>query len=294
MNMKNTIRSLSLAGMVYLFSILVSGSCTSVSRKNETIQKQGKLIRVIDNISYRSGQSNSWKLDMALPENDSAKLLPAIVIIHGGGWRAGAKNVPVYRALLLDYALQGYVTLSVEYRLIQEAPFPACIQDVKCAVRWLKAHASEYNIDTTRIGVFGHSAGAHLALMLAMTPFKMELEGDGGWNNHSSSITSVVAASTPTQIVPWASTDSSYWPIGNIKADLPPLLIIHGAQDEIVPVETIDDFVAKLKQVGVKDLTYLRVDGGNHGVAYEFNLDTTRPAMDAFFERTLKEYGVGS
>ncbi|MBN2613757.1 MAG: alpha/beta hydrolase [Bacteroidales bacterium] len=273
-----------------VFSVLSSFFLLSVCDRGHSHEANlpGKQIQVIDDIRYREGDSHAWKLDMALPVNDSANLMPAIVIIHGGGWRAGSKRAPVYRALLLDYALQGYVTMSVEYRLLEEAPFPACIEDVKCAVRWLKAHADEYNIDTTKIGVFGHSAGAHLALMLAMTSSVAEPEGDGPWKGHSSRITSVVPASTPTQVVPWASPDSSHWPVGNISANLPPVLIIHGTKDEIVPVGPVDEFVEKLRQAGAKDITYLRVEGGNHGVAYEFNLDITRPAMDAFFERTLK------
>jgi dipeptidyl aminopeptidase/acylaminoacyl peptidase len=77
--------------------------------------------------------------------------------------------------------------------------------------------------------------------------------------------------------------------VNYISAGLPPILIIHGSKDEIVPVESADDFVKKLKQAGNEDITYLKIEDGNHGVAYEFNLDLTRPAMDAFFERTLKK-----
>jgi acetyl esterase/lipase len=189
----------------------------------------------------------------------------------------------------MDYALQGYVTVSVEYRLIDEAPFPACIQDVKCAVRWLRAHATEYHVDPGRIGAFGHSAGAHLALMLAMSSDNKELEGDGGWDDYSSKVNAVVGGSTPTKAVPFASENNHYWPVGNISADLPSMLLIHGTEDEIVPVRSVDDFVDNLKKAGMEDITYLRIEGGNHGVAYEFDLDKTRPAMDAFFERTLKK-----
>ena len=129
-----------------------------------------KQIEVIDDLAYRSGSSKAWRLDLAMPVNFGEEKHPALVIVHGGGWRAGTKHDRPYRTLLLDYALKGYVAVSVEYRLTGEAPFPACIEDVKCAVRWLRAHAAEYHVDPDRIGAFGRSAGAHLALMLAMCP----------------------------------------------------------------------------------------------------------------------------
>ena len=130
-----------------------------------------KEVKVTSDVPYCT-DSPSQVLDIAEPVNfGSEGLRPAIVIIHGGGWSAGSKSDPVYRNLLMDYALQGYVTVSVEYRFTQEAPFPACIQDVKCAVRWLKAHAKELRVDTERIGVTGHSAGAHLSLMVGVSSY---------------------------------------------------------------------------------------------------------------------------
>lgn len=288
--MKNQNKPINMKSGLYFFIaalFFLTNSCKSQS-ENKEITDLSNCIRVIDNISYGTGESKSWKLDMAIPLDSVDGLLPAIVIVHGGGWNAGSKQAPVYRALLMDYALQGYITVSVEYRFINEASFPACIQDVKCAVRWLKAHSEEYNVDTNRIGIFGHSAGAHLAMMVAMSSSNKELEGDGGWNNHTSNVASLVAASTPTQVVPRFSNVKEYWPVNYINTKLIPTFIIHGTKDEIVPVEPVDVFVDSLKMAGAKDLNYLRVEGGNHGVAYEFNLDVTRPAMDAFFKRTLK------
>jgi acetyl esterase/lipase len=273
--------------MVIAGLIMTSCNC----RKNTETESRipANCIQIIDDIPYRTGESDAWKLDLAIPLNNHDTLFPAIIIVHGGGWRSGSKHAPVYRALLMDYALQGYVTVSVEYRLIGEAPFPACIQDVKCAVRWLRAHAKDYHVNPDRIGAFGHSAGAHLVMMLAMSSNNNELEGDGGWTAYSSKVSSAVVGSTPTQMVPRISDNLEWWPVNYISAGLPPILIIHGSKDEIVPVESADDFVKKLKQAGNEDITYLKIEDGNHGVAYEFNLDLTRPAMDAFFERTVKK-----
>ncbi len=248
-----------------------------------------KRIKVIDDLAYRSGGSKAWRLDLAMPENFGDERHPALVIVHGGGWRAGTKHDRPYRTLLLDYALKGYVTVSVEYRLLGEAPFPACIEDVKCAVRWLRAHAAEYHVDPDRIGAFGHSAGAHLALMLAMCPASAGLEGDGGWNEFSSRVNAVVAASTPVR-VRGTGPDADRWsPTSyiNITNNLPPILLIQGTQDEIIAPATVEAFVDKLKLVEGLDVTYLRVTNGVHATAYDMYVETSRNAMERFYTRTL-------
>ena len=277
-----------------IFAIFLSACDNSVSVKTAvkqaTISTELNSVKVIDNISYREGESKSWKLDLAMPENFGTTPRPAIVIVHGGGWRAGSKKDLVYRDLLLDYAFQGYLTISVEYRFDQETPFPACIEDVKCAVRWLRAHAKEYNINPDKIGAFGHSAGAHLALMLAMSSDNKSLEGDSGWNDYSSKINAVVGGSTPTQIgakrANWNKPE--WWPIGYISKNTVPMLLIQGIQDPIVKVDLVDDFVAKMKAAGSPDLSYIRIEGGDHDVAYSDSLRITKPAMDEFFDKHLK------
>jgi acetyl esterase/lipase len=225
---------------------------------------------------------------MARPENFGEGPLPAIVIVHGGGWRAGSKQVGVYRRLLLDYAFQGYVALSVEYRLDDEAAFPACVEDVKCAVRWLRAHARDYNIDPNRIGAYGHSAGAHIVLMLAMCPPTAGLEGDGGWNDYSSEVQVAIGGSTPVEpnerMQEWKK--SEWWPVGYISKDVPPLLLIHGVQDDLVDIKTVDAFVDNMKSAGA-NIEYIRIEEGNHGVAYTNNLEITGPSMNGFFAKYL-------
>lgn len=286
--MKTKLKNFSIVSLIVLLATLTGNKCFP-QNNDLSAGKDLKSLKVIDNIPYRQGSSNSWKLDLAMPENFGTKPYPAIVIIHGGGWRAGSKQDNVYRSLLLDYAFQGYVTVSVEYRFDQEAAFPACIEDVKCAVRWLRAHATEYNIDPNRIGAYGHSAGAHLVLMLAMSSENPGLEGDGGWNNFSSKINAVVGGSTPTQIGPQRANwnKPEWWPIGYISKNTVPMLLIQGIKDPIVKVELVDDFVAKMKAAGARDLEYIRIEGGDHDVAYSDSLTITKPAMDNFFRKYL-------
>ncbi len=279
---------------IALFAVFLSACKSPTTLKpNEKLaagNHELKSIKVIDDISYRQGTSKSWKLDLAMPENFGTSPRPAIVFVHGGGWCGGSKQELVYRSLLLDYAFQGYVTVSVEYRLGQEAAFPACIEDVKCAVRWLRAHAKDYNINPDKIGAYGHSAGAHLVLMLAVSADNKSLEGDGGWNEYSSRINAVVGGSTPTQIIAnrenWNKPE--WWPIGYISKNMVPMLLIHGDQDPIVNVDLTDDFVRKMKATGDSDISFIRIVGGGHLVAYTDSLRITKPAMDDFFEKYLK------
>jgi len=273
-------------------------------------------VKIIGDIAYRKGQSKAWRLDMAMPKEPSDEPRPAIVFIHGGGWRSGDKRRDNFLGPTLEFATKGYVCITINYRLTDEAPMPACIEDVKCAVRWLRAHAKEYNVDPNRIGAYGNSAGAHLAAMLGLCPASAGLEGDGPWQEYSSMVQAVVCSATPTNFPlrgPDAEekTDSAKIknfmstlfaglketlqqrmrqasPITYVTADAPPFLIIHGTADKTVPVSQSDELVKALQQAGAKDVTYMRIDGAGHGV-FEQNIEKTGPAREAFFERTLKK-----
>ncbi len=254
----------------------------------EAYVEEASHVKVIRDIAYRKGASKAWRLDLAMPAEQTETPRPALVIVHGGGWRGGSRSVDVFQRMMTDYAAKGYVTINVDYRLTGEAPFPACIEDVKCAVRWLRAHAGEYHVDPSRIGAYGHSAGAHLAMMLAMTPKAAGLEGDGGWEEFSSVVNVAAAGSPPTELgrdVPMAKPE--WWPIGYISDDHPPLFLIQGGDDRIVRAELTDDFVEKMKTAGA-EIEYLRIDGAGHGLAYNEKLDATDPAIEKFFAKHLK------
>lgn len=247
-----------------------------------------KEIKITFDVPYRSG-SKACVLDIAQPVDGTTDMRPAIVFIHGGAWSAGSKSDPVFREQMIEYAQKGYVTLSVEYRFNQETAFPACIQDVKCAIRWLKAHAEEFRVDTARIGCTGHSAGGHLALMMAVSSDNPDLEGDGPWREYSSKVACAVGGAPPTEIgnpnIPW-SKHPEWWPIGYIKAGQPPLLLLQGDKDPLVKPHLTDDYVSKMRKAG-SNVDYIRIEG-NHDVAYNKGLEFTRPATEAFFARHLK------
>ena len=158
-------------------------------------QKAGKKITVPENvvfepnIEFSNPDNQHLQLDMARPKTGDGPF-PAIVCIHGGGFRAGSRQG--YDGLCIRLAQQGYVAVTVSYRLAPKYQFPAAIHDVKAAVRWLRANAKQYKVDPARIGVTGGSAGGHLAQFLGVTADVKRFEGTGGNAEQSSRVACVV------------------------------------------------------------------------------------------------------
>ena len=246
-------------------------------------------IKVTENIAYRTDVGPNTVLDMAQPLFGPQTDRPAILIIHGGGWSAGLKNDMVYRTLMIDYAMKGYVVCNMNYRLIQEALPPACIEDVRCAVRWMKANAKAIGIDSNRIGTYGHSAGGHLSLMLGVSADSQAFNDESDpWKSYSPSVACSVGGAPPTELGRaggWAD-QKELWPIGYISACKTPILVLQGAEDPVVKPGLTEDWVVKMQRAGAQ-VDYVKVHG-DHGVAFDKQLEFTRPAMDAFFARHLK------
>ena len=248
-------------------------------------------------VAYREGNP-MWKLDLAYPKEKSDALRPGLVIIHGGGWRSGDKGGGQWRSLPLEYVAKGYVCVSLNYRLTDEAPFPACVEDVKCAVRWLRAHASEFQLDPNRIGAYGNSAGAHLVSMLGLVGPAVGLEGDGPYRDFSSQVQAVCASATPTDFREWnvrgllagpeeslAERAAKASPVSYVNDQAPPFLLVHGTADTTVKFEQGKRLAKLLEEAGA-DVTLLTFEGAGHGV-FGANAQETGPAMEAFFARTL-------
>ncbi|MCI0750005.1 MAG: alpha/beta hydrolase [Nevskiales bacterium] len=262
-------------------------------------------VELIENLAYREGNP-AWTLDLALPRSQGSTRRPALVIIHGGGWRSGDKADARFRNLLFEYAVKGYVTVSLNYRLSGEAPFPASVEDVKTAVRWLRAHAGKYDVDPGRIGAYGNSAGAHLAAMLGLVGPDVGLEGDGPYRDQSSLVQAVCVSATATDFIhfeggngknavqqflagPAASLSERTRrasPLTYVHAKAPPFLIIHGTNDATVPFSQGASLAEALKTAGA-NVTFLEIKEGSHKAMFEKG-SVTKPAMEAFFARTLK------
>ncbi len=243
-------------------------------------------------------------LDLFTPKNIT-KPTPGVLFIHGGGWSSGDKSD--YRIYAMHFAQQGYVVGCVGYRLKKEATYPAAIEDVKCAVRWMRAHAELLHVDPDRIAVVGGSAGGHLSMMVGYSSDVPELEGDGGWMETSSSVQAVVDLYGPTDFTtPYArthKTTTSYLiksyeedpelyeqcsPLFHVDANDPPTLIFQGTLDDLVPVTQSDRLAAKLESVGVP-FWYDRLDGWPH------TMDIVQPigervkiVVGAFFDEYLR------
>ena len=289
----------------------------SRSTSNEELLKRApEGVTVVPDVAYREG-NDAWKLDLAMPSQRGDRPRPAIVFVHGGGWRSGDKRAGNFIGPAMEFAGKGYVCISVNYRLVNEnTSITACIEDVKCAVRWLRAHADKYNLDPERVGAYGNSAGAHLVAMLGLCPASAGLEGDGPWQEHSSMVQAVVCSATPTSfLIPMSNrarrrrdqqsdgpadaaprnTSSTMSekvrkqisPITYVGAQAPPFLLVHEASDPVVGVYHSENFVKALREAGAKDVTFKRYeDGSGHG-AFGANIKQTGPAREAFFTRTL-------
>lgn len=156
----------------------------------EIAQSQSNEGLLIDsNVVYTSYGKRKLRLNIIYPEGNT-QLYPAVILVHGGGWRSGDRSQQI--PIALEIASAGFVTATVEYRLSPEALYPAAIFDLKCAVRWMRANSINYNIDTNRIAVLGCSSGGHLVSMVGVTNGNQKFEGYGNYLNHSSSVHAVI------------------------------------------------------------------------------------------------------
>jgi len=257
-------------------------------------------------IEYANPDGQHLQLDMASPKNGNGPF-PAIVCIHGGGFRAGSRQG--YDGLCIRLAEQGYVAVTVSYRLAPKFQFPAAIHDVKAAVRWLRANAKTYHIDPERIGTTGGSAGGHLAQFLGVTTDVKEFEGDGGNLDQSSRVVCVVNYYGPSDFTKsyGKSVDAAQvlplWLGGNLEQarqkhilasplnwvtpHAAPTLCIHGTEDKYVAHEQAVWLTDRLKAAGV-EVELLTLEGAGHGFKAK-DAETAEKAMIAFFDKHLKK-----
>ncbi len=236
---------------------------------NVTFEKQ---------VAYNAG--SRLAMDVARPKEPGS--YPAVVAIHGGGFSSGDRAS--YTPLILRLAQRGYVAVSIDYRLAPASQFPAAVQDVKSAVKFLRANAAKYSVDPERIAALGDSAGATLALLLGLTPGAREFEGGGPNRDVSARVSCVVAfspladlahlapGSVETKTLSWflggsfENTRAEYMlasPVDWATPQAAPVLAIHGTKDSVVPLEQSQRLVEQLNRVGAS-AELMAIDGGGH------------------------------
>jgi acetyl esterase/lipase len=270
-------------------------------------------VEVVSDIPFSETPDGTQYLDVYLPADHAGTPLPVIVFFFGGGWERGNRHqLGLYD--LETFPLQGYAVVAADYRLSSTAIFPAQIQDTQAAVRWVRDNAGEYPFDPGRIGVIGPSAGGHLAALVGTSGDGQSFGNDSAT---SSAVQAVVDFFGPTDFLQanahkldpeqdWEAPDSvvarllggpirehpdqvaSANPITYISGDEPPFLIIHGREDEVVPLHQSELLHEALLVNGVES-ELLVIDNGNHGWGGDFYSSKPIDTARAFFDRHLKD-----
>lgn len=250
-------------------------------------------VRLIENVVYAAADGEAQQLDILAPWQQryaAAELAPRplIIFVQGSSWRLPRLGEQIPQ--LVQFVHQGYVVATVQHRnALDGHPFPAFLEDVKTAIRYLRAHAAEYAIDPTRVAIWGTSSGANAAMLVGLTGDQAQYR-TRDYPDQSDAVNAVVACFGPTDVaatfkqatsipgnlilqVSLFGTDSSQWPaqqaamspLLQIKdgQDYPPFLLLHGDADQIVPFEQMIQMATALDQHGVA-VQAVRVRGANH------------------------------
>lgn len=252
---------------------------------------------------YAHTPQRDLTVDLYLPATPQPH--PVILYVHGGGWSSGSKaNPPTSRLVAV-----GYAVASIDYRLTNEAPFPAQIFDCKASVRWLRANSRKYGLDADRIAAWGGSAGGHLVALLGTSGGVAELEGDEGNPGYSSRLAAVIDFFGPVDLMtinaerkhprPESGRSAEAKLLGGgpledhkdlarqaspltwIDPSDPPFLVVHGDLDDTVPPKQSERFVEALKAAHVP-VEFSVVKGRAHGFRTGPDVD---PIVDGFLQK---------
>jgi acetyl esterase/lipase len=263
----------------------------------------------IPDITYCTMDGVPLAMDLYLPAG-SGSPSPLLLYVHGGSFTSGDKRKGSGIIDIPAMTTHGYAVAAVNYRLMPDYPFPAEVTDVKCAIRFLRAHADEYNLDGERIGIWGGSAGGHLSAIIGMTNNDPRFEA-GEYPEQSSRVDAAVEMFGPMDLtlpMDWLQrqlllrafgTDSAdspllrdASPVFYVSADDPPFLIMNGEQDSAVPPDQARALYRALDAAGV-DATLVIVKNANHnfkptGGPISPSREEISVMMADFFDRVLK------
>lgn len=257
-------------------TLLALVSCSTVSLAEQ--QSAETEVVVHEDLVYGRVHGAGLLADVAYPKSE--KPLPAIISVHGGRWRGGHKR-DKSTIVVRQWAEFGFFAMSIDYRLVGCSPAPACYQDMQCAIRYVNAHAKQYNIDPDRIFLMGQSAGGHmvsLAATLGDGPFKRT----GGWEDADNNFRAVisVAANYELTTLSWGNIWTPATgdpiearklasPVNHVTKDMKPLLILHSDNDRSVPIENALGMVDALAKAGAEHTFHRYPAMGHMGINEE-------------------------
>tara|TARA_B110000238_G_scaffold199879_1_gene248184 strand:- start:3547 stop:4467 length:921 start_codon:yes stop_codon:yes gene_type:complete len=256
------------------------------------------------NLDYAGNGNIRQALDIYIPHNRVSEKLPVVVYIHGGGWARQSKD---FAGHVMPFIRTGrYIGVAINYRFVNEATILEIVYDCKAAIRYLKANAKKYGIDKNKIGVWGHSAGGHLAAMIGLTSASKALEGDVGYyKKENGSVACAVDADGPTDFESLMSVEEEYKnsplfksffnndmeavklasPITHADGSCIPFFIYHGVKDKAVSVKQSEELYDKLTKKGAKEIYFLKITDGGH----VFSDERITQQMLNFFDRYLHD-----
>ena len=259
------------------------------------------------NVAFGKGGEQTLTMHILRPKKLPKEPMPVLVYIHGSAWMRDNKDLAVAR--LIATAQQGYFGAAIQVRTSGEAAFPAQIEDSRCAIRFLRAKAKEYHLDTNRIGVWGESSGGHLSALVGTSADAKELEGQGGWAEFSSRVHAVCSMCPAIDFLSpdWPERHNmpngpafrllrgdprkdkmelakKASPLTYISKDCPPFFIVHGDADRTVPYSQGKLLYDALKKAGVEAKLYT-IKGGDHGSVHQQD----KTVVKEFFDKQFKK-----
>jgi len=264
-------------------------------------------VRVLKDIPYAAVDGKTLGLDLYMPEGVPSP--PLVVWVHGGAWTNGSKDsVPPF------FVKAGIATASIDFRQSTEAKFPAQVHDIKAAIRFLRASASQYGYTTGRIAISGSSSGGHLAALVGVTNGVAALEGKvGGHLGESSDVQAILDYYGPTNFMTILAQSTPHGlsvrvpalnrliggrpeavselaklasPVSHVDPADPPLFMLHGDQDPQVPINQSIELQGVYERAGLP-VTFYVVHGAEHGGPEFFEPEPLKQAI-AFLQKTLK------
>jgi acetyl esterase/lipase len=284
-----------------LFGLMID---PSIAQQPPKVPDNVELLR---NVAFGKGGKQVLTMHILRPKTLPKDPMPVLVYVNGSAWGRDNKDMAIGR--LIATAQRGYFGATIQVRTSGEAVFPAQLEDCKCAVRFLRAKAKDYHLDTDRIGIWGDSSGGHLAALVGTTAGIKEFEGKGGWPEFSSRVHAVCAYCPAVDFLApdWPERHNTgpngpafrllggdprkdkkdlakkASPLTYVTKDCPPFFIVHGDKDTTVPYSQGKQLFDALKKAGVEATLYAS-KGGNHASPHQHD----KMVVTEFFDKHLK------